>query len=679
MTLHFEEKLEPHPILLLLQHGLDYYAASWHDLGDGTGMFGTIDPTAFNMRSVGSSSPVIEYVIRPHLQALCTLAAFLYRSETGLLEPLLSKERLADMLQKGVAWACDTHLTGTHDVETFLERKRWGENWRSSLWAALLGLCCRLAQDVLGPELVGKVKRVLAYEADRFIGVLPPSGCDVDTKLEENAIDTMCLSWAINLCPDHPNAERWKRSSAIWALNIASSQSDRADHSEYLENSVSHFATTQTLFPDMTAENHGFFHPEILCYGMWVVLSMAAYTLHGRPTPEYFRRKNHQETFDLLLRFCLPTGMIYAPGGQDLPYFMPRPFALAWGLWNNDPRALSITGKLLSWMDAQLTPQDKTGVPWVLGFTPAHEGWELFFQTQVGFELAMLAVLPFPEEFRFYSSGQLENAVDTRHIYPYVEVCYRRNVRMTRSVAWKALGGHPIVGLNLHSFPELIIQHKADMLGIPATSEQVRQWEVVYHNDRFQKDGFETMGRIFYYNAAGEKLLRRDARVVTWGDEGLVVFDRIVAEKDVQLEEQYLSPVYIVNDFWTKHHIEFSSGSLRETFTPARQWFKEISCPSFWASIESRLLFQFLWGRTKGLVYLPSPARNSPPYWKNCRLDTMGVRVDEQEVKAGAIAYEVGFFIGAGKSPRPFKCSGQAGEFFEGLIIMDGKNTVGLS
>jgi hypothetical protein len=679
MTLHFEEKLEPHPILLLLQHGLDYYLASWHDLGDGTGMFGTIDPAAFNMRSVGSSSPVIEYVIRPHLQALCILAAFLYRNETVLLEPLLSKERLADMLQKGVAWACDTHLTGTRDVETFLERKRWGENWRSSLWAALLGLCCRLAQDVLPPALVENVKRVLAYEADRFIGVLPPSGCDVDTKLEENAIDTMCLSWAINLCPDHPNVERWKRSSAIWALNIASSQSDRADHSGYLEHSVSHFATTQTLFPDMTAENHGFFHPEILCYGMWVVLSMAAYTLHGRPTPEYFRRKNHQETFDLLLRFCLPTGMIYAPGGQDLPYFMPRPFALAWGLWNNDPRALSITGKLLSWMDAQLAPQEKTGVPWALGFTPSHEGWELSFQTQVGFELAMLAVLPFPEEFRFYSSGQLENAVDTRHIYPYVELCYRRNVRMTRSVVWKALGGHPIVGLNLHSFPELIVQHRADMLGIPATSEQVRQWEVVYHNDRFQKDGFETMGRIFYYNADREKLLRRDVRVVTWGDEGLVVFDRIVAEKDVQFEEQYLSPVYIVNDFWTKHHIEFSSGSLRETFTPARQWFKEISCPAFWASIESRLLFQFLWGRTKGLVYLPSPARNSPPYWKNCRLDTMGVRVDEQEVRTGATAYEVGFFIGAGKSPRPFKCTGQAGEFFEGLIIMDGKNTVGLS
>jgi hypothetical protein len=679
MTLHFEEKLEPHTVFLLLLRGIDYYTASWHDLDDDTGMFGTIDPSLFNMRSVASSSPVIEYVIRPHLQTLCILAAFVYRNETGLIEPVVSRERLAAMIKKGITWVCDTHLTGCRDVDTFLERKRWGENWRSSLWAALLGLCTRLAHDVLDQETESKVQRVLAYEADRFTGVLPPSGCDIDTKVEENAIDTLCLSWAINMCDGHPNIERWKRTCAIWALNIASSQNDKADHSEYLERSVSHFATTQTLFPDLTAENHGFFHPEILCYSMWVVLSMAAYSLHGRPSPEYLRRKNHQEAFDLLLRFCLPTGMIYAPGGQDIPYFMPRPFALAWGLWNNDPRALSITGKLLSWMDSQLAVEDKNSGPWVFGFPQAREGWELFFQSQVGFELAMLAVLPFPEEFRFYSSGQIENAVDTRHIYPFVEVCYRRNVRMTRSVAWKALGNHPIVGLNVHSFPELVMQHKADMLGIPVTREPVRHWEVVYHNDRFQKDGFETMGRIFYYSAVREKLLRRDVRVVTWGEDGLVVFDRIVAENDVHFEEQYLSPIYIVNDFWTKHTIEFSSGSLRETFTPKLQRFREISCPSFWASIESRLLFQFLWGRTKGLAYLPSPSRNSPPYWKNCHLDSIGVRVDDQEVKAGSTAYEVGFFIGGGKSPRPFKCTGQAGEFFEGLIIMDGKNTVGLS
>ncbi len=678
MTLHFEEKLEPHTIFLLLLRGLDYYNESWHDLDDRCGMFGTIDPESFNMRSVASSSPVIEYVIRPHLQTLCILAGYIYRNESGLLEPLISFEKLVSMLNKGVAWACDTHLTGSRDVESFLERKRWGENWRSSLWAALLGLVCRLAKDVLHQPIIDRVKEVLAYEADRFIGVRPPSGCDIDTKIEENAIDTLCLAWAINFCEGHAHQKQWERSLSIWALNIASSFSDKTDHSAYLEKSVSHFATTQTLFPDMTAENHGFFHPEILCYGMWVVLAMAAYSYHGKEIPDCFRRKNHQKTFDLLLRFCLPSGMIYAPGGQDIPYFLPRPFALAWGLWNNDPRALSITGKLLSWIDTTLlTKQNETG-PWVFGFEPSHEGWELFYQSQVGFELSLLAVLPFPEEFRFYSTGQIENAVDTRHIYPYVEVCYRRNVRMTRSVAWKALGNHPMIGLNVHSYPELVVQHRAAMLGIPQTRDHIKQWEVVFHNDRSQKDGFDTMGRILYFNAAGEKLLRRDLRVVTWGEDGFIVFDKIVAEKDVIMEDQYLSAIHIVNDFWTKHKIDFSSGSLREAFTPRMMRFKEISCPSFWASIESRLLFQFLWGRTKGLVYIPSPNRNAPSYWKNCKVDTTAVRVDEQEVPKGGTAYEVGYFLGIGKGPRPFKCMGNSQEFFEGIIIMDGKNTYGL-
>jgi hypothetical protein len=329
-------------------------------------------------------------------------------------------------------------------------------------------------------------------------------------------------------------------------------------------------------------------------------------------------------------------------------------------------------------MDGMLTARGQNNGPWAFGFEPSHDGWELFFQSQVGFELTMLAVLPFPEDFRFYSSGQIENAIDTRQIYPYVEVCYRRNVRMTRSVAWKALGNHPVIGINIHSFPELIVQNKAAMLGIPQTKDHIRQWEVVFHNDRFQKDGFDTMGRIYYSNADHETVLRRELRVVTWGDDGLLVFDRITAEKDIAIDEQYLSPINIINDFWTGNQIDFSSGSLHEWISPRLTRFKEISCPSFWASIENNLLFQFLWGRTKGLVYLPSPARNSPAYWKNSKLDTLAVRVDEQVVTAGNPMFEVGFFIGAGKGPRPFKCTGEASEFFEGLIIMDGKNTCGL-
>jgi hypothetical protein len=678
--LSFSEKLDPTTILELLSRGLPYYIKSWRDIDEQTGLFGAVSPDAFNMQSIGSSSPVIEYVIRPHLQICCVLSVYICKDEhVPLLEAAgVKKEEAVRMLRSGLTWACETHLTGSLDVEQFLERKRWGENWRSSLWASMLGLCAHFAGQSLGEEISAKIKKVLAFEADRFIGVDPPSGCGMDTKLEENALDSLVMAWAIALNEEHPNEEKWLRSLALWSLNIASCVQDMADHGEYLEKSVARYASTQNLYPDMTAENHGFFHPDILSYGMWVVLAKAAFSLNNREPPVFLRRKNHQKTFDVLLRFCLPSGMIYAPAGQDLPFFLPRPFALAWGLWNNDPRAHSITIKLLSWMDGLLIANDKNKGPWVFGFETSYEGWELLFQSQVGFELAMLAALPFPKEFRFYSSGQLENAVDTRHIYPYVEVCYRRNVRMTRSVAWKALGNHPIIGLNIHSYPELIVPFKADLLGIPTLSEHIKHWEVVFHNDYFQKDGFDTYGRIVYLSDKGEKLLRRDVRVLTWGDDGLLVFDRIVAERQVKVEDCYLSTLNLVNDFWTKNHIDFCSGSLRETFIANHKRPREVGCPSFWAGVENSLLFQFVWGRTKGLVYVPAEKRNTPPYWKNCRLDMMAVRVDEHFAVAGDTVYQVGFYVGAGKGPRPFKCAGEAGEFFSGLVIMDGKNTAGL-
>ena len=676
----FSEKLDPHTILELLKRGLPYYIESWHAIDENLGMFGAIAPAAFNMQSMGSSSPVIEYVIQPHLHICCILAAYLYKEDYAALKAAagVTREDTVRMLTCGLNWACETHLSGSLDVEPFLERKRWGENWRSSLWAAMLGLCAHLARPLLSERLMEKIKTVLAFEADRFIDVDPPAGCGTDTKLEENALDTMVMAWAIVLNEGHPHEQQWLRSLSLWSLNTASCVQDMADHSEYLEKSVAHYATTQNLYPDMTAENHGFFHPDVLTYGIWTVLAMAAFALNKKEPPACLSRKNHQKTFDVLLRFCLPSGVLYAPAGQDCPFFLPRPFALAWGLWNNDPRAHSLTIKLVSWMDAVLVADNSHAGPWVFGFEPAHEGWELLFQSQVGFELAMLAIVPFSKECRFYSSGQLENAVDTRHIYPYIEVCYRRNVRVTRSVAWKALGNHPIIGLTIHSYPELIVPYKADLLGIPVLDEHIKRHDVLFHNDYFQKDGFDTRGRIAYYGAGGARLLRRDVRALTWGDDGLVVFDRIIAEKEVKVEDQYLSTLYLVNDFWTKSHIDFCSGSLRETFTTNQKRPREVSCPSFWASIENSLLFQFVWGRTKGLVYVPAGKRNAPAYWKNCRLDLLAVRLDEHYAQRGDIVYQVGFFVGAGKGPRPFKCAGEAGEFFSGLVIMDGKNTAGL-
>ncbi len=677
--LHFTEKIEPQKILRLLSRSIPYYLKSWHKIDERSGLFGSIDPSTYNMRSVGSSSPVIEYVLRPHLNIICILGSYCFLKQEDLISAIITKEELVEKISFAVNWACETHLTGTRDVASFLSRKRWGENWRSGFWATQLGIISVFCKDILERETVERINQILAFEADRFIGISPPSGCEMDTKVEENAQDTMLLAWAITCNNNHPNRDKWERAIQLWAVNIASNIHDKTDHEEYFSDCVARMVTTQNLFPDMTAENHGFFHPEVLAYGAWMIIAAAAYLFHDLPCPDYLLRKNHQRTFEILLRFFLPNGLIYTPGGHDMPVFVPRPLALAWGLRQDDPRAVHLTGKLLDWMDTCLLAKVENEGPWVFGFEHHHEGWELLFQSQVGFELAVLACLPFLKEHRTYTAGQIENAVDTRHIYPYVEVCYRRNVRSTRSIAWKAIGGHPLIGLNVHSQVELLVPFKAAMLGIPSASIPVRNWRVAFHHDSLLRDGFDSWGRIYYFDANGIRILHRDVRVLTWSDDGLVVMDTIYADADLEIPEQYLSPVYLVNDHWTGNRLDFYSGSLRESINCSQKKYREISCPSFWAGIENHLVFQFIWGRSKGLHYIAGGGKNAPPYWKNCRLDMLAVHVESQTVKAGSIVYRVGFYIGAGKGPRPFKWAGNAGEFYKGLVIMDGKNTVGLT
>lgn len=489
----------------------------------------------------------------------------------------------------------------------------------------------------------------------------------------------MLLAWALNTVPDHPHAPAWSRTLDIWALNVATTIEDCADHSEYAGRSVSHWVHSQTLYPDLTAENHGFFHPDILTYGSWMVLASSAYLLHQRDIPACLRRGAHQKAFDVLLRFCLPNGLLHAPGCQDMPAFVPRPFALGWGLWNNDPRALRITERLLGWMQGQFREDRAEEEPWVYGLTPGRDGWALQMQSLVGFELAVLAILPPPNaEMRFFSPGQIESAVDTRRIYPYIGLCYRRNTRTTRSVAWKALGQHPVAAIALHDAPELTIPVRSALLGLPRATPAVRRWEVLFHNDKFHRDGFDSAGRIEYAGENGEHLLERDIRVVTWGDDGLLVLDEIRALTPLRFDEQYLSPVHVVNDCWSGGRVRLASGSLEETIDPMKPPCRPIMCPSYWASINSALLVQLLWDRTKGMVYVPSDQRTAPPYWNNCCVDRIAMHVDSVDAVAGQCVYRIGYFVGSGKGPRPFKCSGEPGPFFRGLVFMDSKSTLGL-
>lgn len=665
----FNELFESEQVLDLLSKSLnDLLQSNSED-----GLFGSVSPNLFNMENLQTSSPVIEYVIRPHVNILTVLSAYIYHDYfPEKISGIITKEQALKLVTKGLEWLCNSHINGHRDIEQFLNRKRWGENWRSSLWAALAGLCAHLTKEYIPEELKQQVDQIVAFEADRFIDVFPPDGCEYYSRAEENAQDTLILAWAINSLPNHDNLPKWEKALNIWALNIATNISDHTDHRKFMDRSISHWINTTTLFPDMTAETHGFFSLETLSYTLWVVFAMAAYKMHNNTIPEVLYRKNHQISFDILLRFCLPNGMLYSPGGTDLPLFIPHPLLLAWGLWNNDPRALKITSTTLNWM------QDKLHEKWVEGFPKSNEGWSLLFKSQPALELALLSILPFPKEQKFYTMGQIENAVDTRQIYPYVEVAYRRNVRTTRSIAWKALGNHPLISLNIHSYPELLVPLTANMLGIPRSKPSIKYWETAHHEDNLKKHGFDSFGRINYYGEFNQLIMHREIRALAWGDDGLIVFDRITADSELSIPDQYLSPVYLTNDIWTNNTLKIMSGSLKETIYSVDNSKRPINCPAFWLSVEDRLLFQFIWNRTKGLTFIPGYEKNAPAFWKNGTLDTLGTHVEESSFNKNEVIYENGFFIGSGKSPRPFKSHGIGKEFFKGIVIMDGKETVGL-
>ena len=55
----------------LLEFAKKEKGKSWQEISNESGLFGNTDPGTFNMKEVGSSSPVIEYVIRPHINILC--------------------------------------------------------------------------------------------------------------------------------------------------------------------------------------------------------------------------------------------------------------------------------------------------------------------------------------------------------------------------------------------------------------------------------------------------------------------------------------------------------------------------------------------------------------------------------------------------------------------------------
>jgi hypothetical protein len=165
---------------------------------------------------------------RSHCHALQLLATLYYGAKEGKIALAADEmDALRFDLQSGITAACRTHRTDTLPRPSGAEGTGWGGSWQSALWAySLLRTFFLFDKE---EALCSGVRRIAEFEANRFIGVTPPSGVYEDTKMEENAWDAPLLAWASFLFPDHAHAPEWERCARLWAFNAATTAQDRFD------------------------------------------------------------------------------------------------------------------------------------------------------------------------------------------------------------------------------------------------------------------------------------------------------------------------------------------------------------------------------------------------------------------------------------------------------------------
>lgn len=142
--------------------------------------------------------------------------------------------------------------------------KPWGDHWQSALWAAIAGQGAWLIWDQLDPVTQLLTGRMLAHEADRFVGRPPDDGYKSDTKAEENAWNSRVIVLAWCMFPNHPHADQWWETANIYMMNSFSTAADHQESTVVEGRPVKDWVQTVTIYPDYTLENHNRVHPDYM-------------------------------------------------------------------------------------------------------------------------------------------------------------------------------------------------------------------------------------------------------------------------------------------------------------------------------------------------------------------------------------------------------------------------------
>ena len=192
----------------------------------------------------------------------------------------------------------------------------WGDQWQSALWAHWAGHAAWLVWDRLDDDTRLMFARLITHEANRFNSRPPDSGEWSDTKAEENAWNSMVITLAECMFPQHPNAKLWRERAIVYLINSYTREADREEERIVDGRAVKERVCTVTVHPDFTLENHGRVHPDYLgCFGL-MLRSAVLYAGAGVEPPEALRY-NVPQAWGVLKTLTATNGSYFYINGQD--------------------------------------------------------------------------------------------------------------------------------------------------------------------------------------------------------------------------------------------------------------------------------------------------------------------------------------------------------------------------
>ncbi len=259
-----------------------------------------------------------EHMIRPNTSTIEGFA-FLYRfgpydeQVVGVSRQTLLTETIIPMMRYCTA----THVSGGRPTD---DGKCWGNAWQSAYWAYMLGRAAWWLWDDLPDDLRQSVRKVVLYEADRFLRAAPPHRIAYDTKAEENAWNALIFHAAMLIAPGDPRHPRWSEGFQRWTLSSFLRPADARSQAVIDGRTVAEQFTGANIFDDFTMENHGFVHPDYMTGFGLTLGAQVDFALSGRKPPEALLY-NVRPIYDNLKWFHLPDGGFVYPSGQDWELF----------------------------------------------------------------------------------------------------------------------------------------------------------------------------------------------------------------------------------------------------------------------------------------------------------------------------------------------------------------------